>query len=151
MQPLDDIRVIDLSRVLAGPYGTMMLADLGAEVIKVEQPGRGDDTRQWGPPFAAGESAYYLSINRNKRDLTLNLQDGRARDILRELTGARFDSTYIANEILYHRELLDAISSVLIPATKSGELHDFVTSLRPAISAHLAHAEQIRATLASRR
>src|SRR5438270_982404 len=85
MQPLDDIRVIDLSRVLAGPYGTMMLADLGAEVIKVEQPGRGDDTRQWGPPFAAGESAYYLSINRNKRDLTLDLRDERARDILRDL------------------------------------------------------------------
>jgi formyl-CoA transferase len=85
MQPLDDVRVIDLSRVLAGPYGTMMLADLGAEVIKVEQPGRGDDTRQWGPPFAAGESAYYLSINRNKRDITLNLQAERAREILRDL------------------------------------------------------------------
>lgn len=85
MQPLDDIRVIDLTRVLAGPYGTMMLADLGAEVIKIEQPGRGDDTRQWGPPFAAGESAYYLSINRNKKGMTLNLQHEKARAILREL------------------------------------------------------------------
>ena len=90
MQPLDDIRVIDLTRVLAGPYCTMMLADLGAEVIKVEQPGRGDDTRQWGPPFAAGESAYYLSINRNKKGITLNLQHERAREVLRELV-ARAD------------------------------------------------------------
>ena len=83
MQPLDDIRVLDLTRVLAGPYCTMMLADLGAEVIKVEQPGRGDDSRQWGPPFAGGESAYYLSVNRNKKDITLNLNDERARDIVR--------------------------------------------------------------------
>lgn len=85
MQPLDDIRVLDLTRVLAGPYCTMMLADLGAVVIKVEQPGRGDDSRQWGPPFAGGESAYYLSVNRNKKDITLNLNDERARDIVREL------------------------------------------------------------------
>jgi formyl-CoA transferase len=85
MQPLDDIRVLDLTRVLAGPYCTMMLADLGAEVIKVEQPGRGDDSRQWGPPFAGGESAYYLSVNRNKKDITLNLSDERAREIVREL------------------------------------------------------------------
>ena len=85
MLPLDDIRIIDLTRVLAGPYCTMMLADLGAEVIKVEQPGRGDESRQWGPPFAGGESAYFLSINRNKQDITLNLQHPRARDILREL------------------------------------------------------------------
>ncbi len=85
MQPLDDIRVIDLTRVLAGPYCAMMLADLGAEVIKVEQPGRGDESREWGPPFAAGESAYYLGINRNKQDITLNLQKEQARGILREL------------------------------------------------------------------
>jgi crotonobetainyl-CoA:carnitine CoA-transferase CaiB-like acyl-CoA transferase len=85
MQPLSDIRVLDLTRILAGPYCTMMLADLGAEVIKVEQPGRGDDSRQWGPPFVGGESAYYLSINRNKKGITLNLQDARARNIVREL------------------------------------------------------------------
>ena len=64
---LKGLLVLDLSRVLAGPYATMMLADLGAEVIKVEKPGHGDDTRQWGPPWAGGESAYYLSINRNKK------------------------------------------------------------------------------------
>jgi formyl-CoA transferase len=90
MQPLDDIRVIDLTRVLAGPYCTMLLADLGAEVIKVEQPGRGDDTRQWGPPFAAGESAYYLSINRNKKGITLDLRQERAREVVRQLV-ARAD------------------------------------------------------------
>ena len=70
---LNGIRVIDLSRVLAGPYCTMMLGDLGADVIKIEIPKRGDDTRQWGPPFAeGGESAYFISANRNKRSLTLN-------------------------------------------------------------------------------
>ncbi len=82
MQPLEDIMVIDLSRVLAGPYCTMMLADMGAEVIKVEQPGTGDETRQWGPPFLAGESAYYLGVNRNKMGITLNLRSERGREIL---------------------------------------------------------------------
>ena len=85
MQPLSDIRVLDLTRVLAGPYCTMMLADLGAEVIKVEQPGRGDDSRQWGPPFVQTESAYYLSINRNKQGITLNLQHPQAHEIIRAL------------------------------------------------------------------
>jgi len=85
MLPLSDVRVIDLSRVLAGPYCTMMLGDLGAEVIKVEQPGVGDETRQWGPPFAGGESAYYLCVNRNKKAITLNLKSERGREILREL------------------------------------------------------------------
>jgi len=82
MLPLDNILVIDLSRVLAGPYCTMMLADLGARVIKVEQPGTGDDSRAWGPPFAAGESAYFLSVNRNKLGITINLKNERGRDIL---------------------------------------------------------------------
>jgi formyl-CoA transferase len=82
---LDGIRVLDLSRVLAGPYCTMQLGDMGAEIIKIEQPGTGDDTRRWGPPWAGGESAYYLCANRNKKSVTLNLKDERARDILREL------------------------------------------------------------------
>ena len=83
--PLSNIRVIDLSRVLAGPYCTMMLADLGADVVKVERPGRGDDTRQWGPPWAGGESAYYVSINRNKKSIAVNLQAEKGREIVRGL------------------------------------------------------------------
>ena len=72
--PLEGVRVLDLSRVLAGPYATMVLADLGADVIKVEHPERGDDTRQWGPPFAGGEAAYFLSVNRNKRSMGVDLK-----------------------------------------------------------------------------
>ena len=81
-QPLlHGVRIIDLSRVLAGPYCTQLLGDLGADVIKIEQPGRGDDTRQWGPPYtASGEAAYFLSANRNKRSLTLNLKHARGLD-----------------------------------------------------------------------
>lgn len=82
---LADLLVVDLSRVLAGPYCTMMLADLGAQVLKIEVPGRGDDTRQWGPPFAGGEAAYYLSVNRGKKSLTLNLKTKAGREIVREL------------------------------------------------------------------
>jgi crotonobetainyl-CoA:carnitine CoA-transferase CaiB-like acyl-CoA transferase len=83
--PLNGLRVVDLSRVLAGPYCTMMLADLGADVIKVERPGEGDETRSWGPPYAGGESAYYLSINRSKRSIALDLKDERARGIAIEM------------------------------------------------------------------
>jgi formyl-CoA transferase/CoA:oxalate CoA-transferase len=77
--PLEGLTVLDFSRVLAGPYCTMQLADLGARVIKVEQPGRGDDTRAWGPPFVGGESAYFLSINRNKESVALDLKHPVAR------------------------------------------------------------------------
>lgn len=83
---LDGVRVVDLTRILAGPYCTMLMGDLGADVIKVEVPGHGDDTRQWGPPFTAGgESAYFLAANRNKRSLTLNLKSERGRLILKKL------------------------------------------------------------------
>lgn len=84
MQPLQNIRVLDLSRVLAGPYCTMVLGDLGAEVIKVEPP-EGDETRGWGPPFAGGESAYYLGVNRNKRSMVVNLKTDEGKTILRDL------------------------------------------------------------------
>jgi formyl-CoA transferase/CoA:oxalate CoA-transferase len=80
--PLSGLTVLDLTRVLSGPYCTMMLADMGARVIKVEQPGRGDDTRGWGPPFQNGESAYFMSINRNKESLTLNLKHPDGRHII---------------------------------------------------------------------
>jgi glutaryl-CoA transferase len=83
--PLSDLKVIDLSRILAGPLCAMLLGDLGADVIKVENPDRGDDTRAWGPPFAGGESAYYLHVNRNKRSLTLNLNEQAGRSILAQL------------------------------------------------------------------
>lgn len=82
---LAGLRVLDLTRVLAGPLCTMFLGDLGAEVIKVEQPGRGDDTRSWGPPFAGPFSAYFFGVNRNKRSLTLDLRHQRGRQLLGRL------------------------------------------------------------------
>ncbi len=95
MQPLEGIRVLDLTRILAGPYCTMMLGDLGADVIKVEQPGRGDDSRSWGPPFVGescgpfpGEAAYFLAANRNKRGITVNLKAPEGREIVRQLARA---------------------------------------------------------------
>ena len=84
MGPLTDIRVLDLTRVLAGPYATMILADLGAEVIKIEQPGSGDDSRAYGP-YQNGESGYFMSLNRNKESLTLNLKAPEAKEIFKEL------------------------------------------------------------------
>ena len=83
--PLDGIRVLDLTRVLAGPYCTMFLGDLGAEVVKVEQPGVGDDTRGWGPPFTGGESAYFLCVNRNKKSITVDLKSQEGVALLRRL------------------------------------------------------------------
>ncbi len=80
--PLAGVRVVDLTRVMTGPYCTMMLADMGAEVIKIEQPGKGDDTRAWGPPFSEGEANYYLSVNRNKRSIALDLKSEGGKAIL---------------------------------------------------------------------
>jgi crotonobetainyl-CoA:carnitine CoA-transferase CaiB-like acyl-CoA transferase len=82
MKPLEHLLIVDLSRVLAGPYCTMTLGDLGARVIKIEEPGKGDDTRGWGPPFWHGESTYFLSLNRNKESLTLNLKSKEGKEIL---------------------------------------------------------------------
>jgi len=82
---LAGIRVVDLTRILAGPLCAMMLGDMGAEVVKVEPPGSGDDTRTWGPPFVGGEAAYFLGANRNKRSLTLNLAAPAGQGVLREL------------------------------------------------------------------
>jgi crotonobetainyl-CoA:carnitine CoA-transferase CaiB-like acyl-CoA transferase len=82
---LDGIRILDMTRVLAGPYSTMILGDLGADVIKVEAPGGSDDTRFWGPPFQNGVSAYYISANRNKRSITVDLKTEEGKEVIRRL------------------------------------------------------------------
>ncbi len=111
MRPLESIRVLDLTRALAGPYCTMMLGDLGAEVIKVERPHSGDESRGWGPPFVGkpygpypGESAYFLAVNRNKRSITVNLQTTEGQEIIRRLA---------------------AISDVLVENYRTGDLDRF--------------------------
>lgn len=82
---LSDVVVVDLSRVFAGPFSTMMLGDLGATIIKVEQPGKGDDTRHFGPPYIAGEAAYYLGLNRNKYSITLDFSQPEQKQQLLDL------------------------------------------------------------------
>src|SRR4249919_3665401 len=95
--PLSHIRVLDLSRIMAGPWASQVLADLGADVIKVERPGEGDDTRSWGPPFLTDQdgrptqdSGYFLSVNRGKRSITVDLASGEGQQIVRALA-ARSD------------------------------------------------------------
>jgi crotonobetainyl-CoA:carnitine CoA-transferase CaiB-like acyl-CoA transferase len=85
VKPLDNLFVVDLSRILSGPFCTMMLGDMGATVVKVEAPPRGDDTRLWGPPFVNGISTYFLSINRNKRSIGLNLKSPQGQEVLWKL------------------------------------------------------------------
>jgi formyl-CoA transferase len=94
-QPLNGYRVLDLSRILAGPYCTMILGDQGAEVLKVERPGTGDDTRTWGPPFAGGESAYYLCCNRNKKSIVVDLKQPSGAAVVRDL--ARVSDVLVEN------------------------------------------------------
>ncbi|MDI6753406.1 MAG: CoA transferase, partial [Thermodesulfobacteriota bacterium] len=83
--PLKGIRVLDLTRIIAGPYCAMILGDLGAEIIKVEQPKIGDESRAWGPPWVKEMSAYFISINRNKKSLTLNLKNSQGIEIFKSL------------------------------------------------------------------
>lgn len=97
MKPLSGIRVLDLSRILAGPLAAMWLADLGAEVIKVERPEVGDETRRWGPPFVGGESAYFLAVNRGKYGITLDLSHPEARQ--------RLDALVEKSDVLLHNFL----------------------------------------------
>ncbi len=93
---LDSIRVVELTEALAGPYCAMLLGDFGADVIKVERPGTGDQTRGWGPPFVGSESAYFLAANRNKRSITLNYDDARDAEILQRLLSTA--DVFISNQ-----------------------------------------------------
>ncbi|XP_065521792.1 succinate--hydroxymethylglutarate CoA-transferase isoform X4 [Lathamus discolor] len=97
VKPLDGVKILDLTRVLAGPFATMNLGDLGAEVIKVERPGAGDDTRAWGPPFIGTESVYFLSVNRNKKSIAINLKDSKGAKLIREL--AAVSDVFVENYI----------------------------------------------------
>ncbi|XP_075274701.1 succinyl-CoA:glutarate CoA-transferase isoform X4 [Opisthocomus hoazin] len=97
VKPLDGVKILDLTRVLAGPFATMNLGDLGAEVIKVERPGAGDDTRAWGPPFAGTESVYFLSVNRNKKSIAINMKDLKGAKLIREL--AAVSDVFVENYI----------------------------------------------------
>ncbi|XP_071660864.1 succinyl-CoA:glutarate CoA-transferase isoform X4 [Patagioenas fasciata] len=97
VKPLDGVKILDLTRVLAGPFATMNLGDLGAEVIKVERPGAGDDTRAWGPPFAGTESVYFLSVNRNKKSIAINMKNSKGAKLIREL--AAVSDVFVENYV----------------------------------------------------
>jgi crotonobetainyl-CoA:carnitine CoA-transferase CaiB-like acyl-CoA transferase len=87
-EALSGIKVLDLCRVVSGPFATMHLGDLGADVVKIEDPGQGDESRRYGPPFVGGESAYFLSVNRNKRSCAVDLKAPAGRDVVLALAGA---------------------------------------------------------------
>ncbi len=133
---LSDVVVIDLSRVFAGPYCTMMLGDMGATVIKVEQPGKGDDTRQFGPPYTVGESAYYLGLNRNKYSVTLDFNNVEHKKRLLELISTatvlveNFRPGTLKRQGLDY-ETLRAINPGLIYCSISGYGQDGPYALRP--------------------
>ena len=124
--PLAGLRVIDQTQALAGPYCTMMLGDLGADVIKIERPGIGDQSRQWGPPYIGDQSTYYLSVNRNKRSLALNIASDGGRRVLRQLSdGADVFLTNLATRASLQKygidyETLSASNPALIYASISG-------------------------------
>ncbi len=134
--PLSDIVVVDLSRVFAGPYCTMILGDLGATVIKVEQPGKGDDTRQFGPPYTAGESAYYLGLNRNKHSITIDFSKPEGKQRLLNLIKdaavlvENFRPGTLARQGLSYEDL-HAIYPGLIYCSISGYGEDGPYRLRP--------------------
>ncbi|XP_006124142.2 succinyl-CoA:glutarate CoA-transferase isoform X1 [Pelodiscus sinensis] len=97
VKPLEGVKILDLTRVLAGPFATMNLGDLGAEIIKVEKPGVGDDTRTWGPPFVGTESVYFLSVNRNKKSIAVNMKNPKGAKIIREL--AAVSDVFVENYV----------------------------------------------------
>lgn len=135
-QALQGLKVIDMTRVLAGPYATMLLADMGADVVKIEIPGKGDDSRAYGP-YVNGESAYFMSINRNKRSLTLNLKNEKAKSILLELI--KDADVLVENfrpgtmeKLGMGYDVLKALNPRLIYAASSGFGHTGPYSKRPA-------------------
>jgi len=136
MGPLEGLKVLDLTRVLAGPYCTMILGDLGANIIKVEMPGTGDDSRHFGP-YQNGESAYFMSLNRNKRSMTLNLKNEQGKELLKELV--KKVDVIIENfrpgtmeKLGLGYETLKAINPELIYAASSGFGHSGPYSKKPA-------------------
>jgi crotonobetainyl-CoA:carnitine CoA-transferase CaiB-like acyl-CoA transferase len=132
MRPLEELRVLDISRALAGPYCAMMLGDLGADVIKVEMPGRGDESRSWGPPFVGkpyssypGESAYFMAMNRSKRSLTVDLKSSEGQEIIKRLAClsdilVENFRTGVLNKLGLGYEDLRALNSRLIYCSISG-------------------------------
>ncbi len=135
-QALSDLKVLDLTRVLAGPYCTMLLADMGAEVIKIEQPGKGDDSRQFGP-YVNGESAYFMSINRNKKSMTLNLKHPKSKEMFLELI--KQVDVVVENfrpgtmeKLGLGYDVLKTVNPKLIYAASSGFGHSGPYSKRPA-------------------
>jgi crotonobetainyl-CoA:carnitine CoA-transferase CaiB-like acyl-CoA transferase len=147
--PLDGIVVLDLTRVLSGPHATMMLADLGARVIKVEQPGTGDETRHWGPPFAtapgregvdAGVSTYFLSCNRNKESITLDLKSDEGKGTLTRLIRhadvlAENFRTGVLDRLGFSFERMHEINPALVILSISGFGHDGPEGGRPGYDA----------------
>ncbi len=136
MGPLEGLKILDLSRVLAGPYATMLLGDLGAEVIKVEFPGRGDDSRAFGP-YLNGESGYFMSINRNKKSITLNLKSDEGKEVLKKLI-AKVDVILenfrpgTMEKLGFSYEECKKINPTIIYAASSGYGHTGPYSKRPA-------------------
>jgi crotonobetainyl-CoA:carnitine CoA-transferase CaiB-like acyl-CoA transferase len=138
--PLDGIVVVDLTRVLSGPHATMMLADLGARVIKVEQPGTGDETRQWGPPFAGGVSTYYMSCNRDKESITLDLKSAEGKTTLTRLIRnadvlAENFRTGVLDRLGFPIERLHELNPGLVVLSISGFGHDGPEGGRPGYDA----------------
>jgi len=136
MRPLEGVKVLDLSRVVSGPFCSMLLADLGAAVIKIEEPSSGDDSRAFGPPFVGGESAYFLSVNRNKRSCAINLKDREGVELVRKLALQcdvvleNFRPGTLQRLGLEH-ELLRSANPGLISCSISGFGHTGTDSQRP--------------------
>lgn len=139
MLPLSGIKVLDLTRVLAGPYCSMILADMGADVVKIERPNKGDDSREYGP-FVNGESAYFMSINRNKKSITLNLKSPEGREIFKKLV-KHFDVVLenfrpgVMEKLGLGYDVLKKINPKIIYATCSGFGHSGPYKERPAYDA----------------